>query len=159
MNTLVEDVEAIVQSEGPIHRRAVCRRICDIYCFEKTGNRIEEIVREAIRISVREDRVVRKGEFLWPSGKHKAKARVPEDGESVREVEEVAIEELAAAMEWVLARDYGLAANQLVKEAANLMGYKATSQVTSRFQEGLNWLFDQGYVKHYKDQVVLSQKT
>jgi hypothetical protein len=77
-----------------------------------------------------------------------------------RPIEEVAIEELAAAAEWVLKHEYGLPRESLVRETARVMGYDRTGDnVKGRIESAMDWLLAEGKIAVYGGQVVLAKES
>ncbi len=160
LDTLVQDIEAVVHAESPVYSGAVIRRVGEIYDFERVGDRVERIVSKAIKLAARGKRLLQKNGFLWKDTNLSVQPRRPMQNGDARPIEEVAIEELAAAAEWVLRHEYGLPRESLVRETARVMGYDRTGDnVRGRIETAIDWLLAEGKVAVYGGQVVLAKES
>ena len=160
MDVLVKDIEAVVAIESPVHPRVLMQRIGDLYGFGRVGNKIEEIISRGVEVAVHEGKIFRNGGFLWKDKDRTVRVRGASSTGEPREIEYVAVEELAAAIEWVLAQEYGLPKEALVREVAQLMGYDRTGEnVRDRIEKAVSWLLKQARIMVYGDQVVLTKNS
>lgn len=136
---------AIVLEEGPIHEDELARRIADSY-----ETRTTKKVRTAAAFGVSEaetaQKILRRGEFLWPPGKADCALRGPEADGTTRPIEWVPPEEIRDGLETVLSVDLRLPRDPLLKEVARLLGHKRPSDsVVSRIDEVLAALIADGH--------------
>jgi very-short-patch-repair endonuclease len=121
-------VTTCVEQEGPIHREMAIRRIANAWGLQRAGNRIQEHVGSSIDFAVSLREIERRGEFLWPIGKHvvAVRARYP-DGKA-RSIQHVPDEELIEAFRDVLSDAFSLRRDELFVQSARYLGYQRTGQ-------------------------------
>lgn len=152
---LFEDISAIVNQEAPIHFQLLCNRICEIYVLNKAGARIMEIIKRVLKDPAYRKYFVNRGDFIYPLSNRKIKPRTTHSAEKPRPIEWVAIEELAAAAEWLLEIEFGIPRDALIRETARIMGYERSSDnVKARLNKAINFLLKEGRVKDSSSQIV-----
>jgi very-short-patch-repair endonuclease len=129
--TLVDAIEQCVNQEWPVHTDLVIQRIARHWGNARTGNRIREYVAEAIQAAVKQNRVVRKGDFLWKTdgGKVIVRGKMP-DGR-VRDIEHVPSEEILGAFQEVLQIGLSMPEQDLLRETSRRLGYERTGKDVS----------------------------
>jgi len=134
---LTKCVAGVVEAEGPIHRSEVVRRVCSLYGLSRAGERIEERIARSVGLAEQAGRVEPRGEFLWPAGMIDPPVRRRgEAHESVREIDRICPEEIARAARLVLEAQFGMAREDLVAQAARLLGFQHTgSKIQQRVGE------------------------
>ncbi|GIW86817.1 MAG: hypothetical protein KatS3mg108_1141 [Isosphaeraceae bacterium] len=65
---LAEIVSRIVEIEGPIHEDEIARRVTSLWGLQRTGNRITQAVKAALKYAVRAGRVDESTGFYWCRG-------------------------------------------------------------------------------------------
>lgn len=115
-------VARIVDVEGPVHEADVISRIAELW-GTKAGSRIQDAIRNGLRLSERSRTVARRGPFYWrPDGSCRARSRsgtgVPGD--------RIAPEEFAEAIKLVLAGGQAFPRQALITETRAVMGYNRT---------------------------------
>ena len=128
-------VVEVVKAEGPVHRSEVARRVVDAAGVKRIGNRIQGALDLAVEAAVRGGSVRREGEFLWPTGMLDPPVRdrggLPT---ASRRLELVAPEELAAAVEQVIADAFGLEPTAIPAAACRRLGFaRASDDIRRRF--------------------------
>lgn len=152
---LIVDILSIVRLEGPIHFQALCNRIREIYGLQRTGAKIQEIVQIVLEYFENRKYFVRDGDFIMIVG-CKVEPRIPGPGENPRPVEWIAVEELAAAVKWLLKTEIGMSRDILIKETARIMGYKRTGpDVQERINESIELLLKEEKIGESDNQIVL----
>lgn len=154
---LTSDVEEVVRHESPVHPEVLAQRIGDLYGFGRIGNKIEAIVNKIVELIIREGKITKKNGFLWQGADNQvAQARINGEGGAKRNVEHVAIEELASIVEWLLQNEYGLPLEALVKRTAQVMGYDRTGEnVRERIEKAIDHLLKIDRITAYGDQLIL----
>jgi len=122
-------IAEIVKTEAPVHPAVVVQRVAGIYGFGRAGSIIRNRVFEAIDGAVASGEIKKRGDFLWRKDKDDAEPRRPKAGETPRTINEVALEEIAAASEWVLQWQISLPLDDLIRETARVLGYDRAGQL------------------------------
>lgn len=155
---LFDDILSIVNLESPIHFQALCIRVREIYDLQRAGARIQEIIQGILEAPDYRRFFLRREDFIWKSVGHKVEPRATKPGEKPRPIEWVAIEELAAAAEWLLKAEFGMPRDSLIRETARLMGYeRAGINVQDRINEAIDFLLREGKVSESGSQIVLNK--
>jgi hypothetical protein len=101
--------------------------------------------------------MVQKDDFVSMHSRPLSLPRIPKLGDEPRPVEEVAIEELAAAAQWLLKKEYGMPRENLIRSTARLMGYLRTGEnVHERFNQAIDWLVKNKIASDDGNQVTLN---
>jgi hypothetical protein len=101
-------------------------------------------VEEAEAAAIEDGAVTRRGEFLWPSGMTEPPIR-DRSHAGPRDAALLPPEELAAALRLVIAKELRIAREDLVKRAAQLLGYSRTGARLQRtFHAALDRLIEEG---------------
>lgn len=149
------DVLSIVRLEGPIHFQALCNRVREIYDLQRTGTKIQGIVQDILEYFEDKKYFVWNEDFIKIEG-CKIEPRIPGLEENPRPVEWIAVEELAAAVKWLLKTEIGMSRDILIKETARIMGYKRTGpDVQERVNESIELLLKEGRIGESDNQIVL----
>jgi len=118
-----------VKLEAPIHTSVAVQRIADAYGFGRAGRVIRNRVFEAIDGAVATGEIKKRGDFLWRKDQDEAEPRRPKVGETPRTINEIALEEIAAASECVLQQQISLPLDDLIRETARVLGYDRAGQL------------------------------
>lgn len=154
LKSLVNDIQAIVKRESPVHVNAVARRIAELYGIGKVGSKIREIIVHSIRWGASRKMFQIRGQFLWIGDE--VTPRVSQRGKPPRPIEEVALEELMIAAETIVKKELGITRESLTKTAARALGYNRTGvNVEERISKAVEQLFRKGRFVTYGDQVIL----
>jgi len=146
--------------EAPIHFEALCSRVREVYKLQRAGAHVQEIVESVLKDRSYRDHFHRRRDFVWKLDGRKIKPRAPKAGEKPRPVEWVAIEELAAAAEWLLKVEFGIPREALIKEAARVMGYERTgTNVEDRIDKAIEFLLKEDQVRESNGQIVQNKET
>ena len=127
---LAELVTRIVQSEGPIHRVVVARRITEAFGLRRTGSRIVDAVDLGLRWALNGDEIEQSGDFFMtpvqradPPVRDRSNERTP-----VTTPAYLPPIEICAAAKWV-ERENGVVQDQeQMRTVARLLGYKAVGR-------------------------------
>ena len=123
-------VAEVVRVEGPVHEAEVARRIADASGLKRLAGRAKEAIERAIAAAIAaEGGPTRRGPFLWPVGLDRAE---PRDRSGLptasRRLDYVSPEELAAAVERVVADALGIAPDDLPTAVLRRLGFPRTSE-------------------------------
>ena len=132
-------IEQVLAAEAPMHVDLLARRVAAYFGIGRLTQRVTDQVRVALAGRGRwgdEDHVVWR---LDQDPEGVPAVRVAGQGASVRrEIEEVPLSEVAAAARIVVERAVGIAANDLVRDAARLLGFaRITERVIERVASGV----------------------
>ena len=118
----------VVQVEGPVHVGEVARRVTEAAGVKRVGTRIQAALDSALAHAVRQGKVRRRGEFLWPDGMQQPTVRdrsaLPA---ALRRLELIDPEEIARAVERVVADALGMAPEAVPLAACRLLGFARMS--------------------------------
>lgn len=124
---LAELAIIVVQSEGPIHVEEVARRIREAFAVGRTGHRILAAVEGALRSAERRGLVKSNGVFWSAPG---IALSLPRDrrtaSAALRRPDRIAPEEYRVAVRVVLDGSVALDRDELIVEAARLLGFERT---------------------------------
>ncbi len=152
-------IAEVVKAESPIHVREVTRRITEAAGVSRTGSRIQAAVREAMDEAVRDGRVRCSGDFLWLPDMRippvRDRSRLPD---ASKKLEFVATEELAAAVERVVADSYGIERGQVGAAALRLLGFGRTTRAgEEKAERAIQMLLSEGRVAQKGEQLIVEQ--
>jgi hypothetical protein len=114
----------LIQNEGPVHFDYAVERLAAAWGVKQVTPKITHAVKESLNNLIREQKVVIKGSFLWPTGLKETLIRVPMPGvpESKRKPEYIAPEEVESAMILVAQYALGISDDSLIAETAKVFG-------------------------------------
>jgi very-short-patch-repair endonuclease len=133
--SVADDVKKVVDAFGPLHRRVVVQHISACWGFMRTSKKIQEAIKAGIDLAVsqRKVRTSADGLFLWPLAYGEVKPRVPHCYESPRDLEEVCIEEIAAAIHICVEHSGGsISRGDLVGLVVRLFGHQRATERLAR---------------------------
>jgi hypothetical protein len=114
----------LIQNEGPVHFDYAVERLAAAWGIKQVTPKIAHAVKGALNNLIREQKVVIKGSFLWPTGLKETPIRVPMQGvpESKRKPDYIAPEEVESAMTMVAQYALGISDDSLIAETAKVFG-------------------------------------
>jgi hypothetical protein len=114
----------LIQNEGPVHFDYAVERLAAAWGIKQVTPKIAHAVKESLNNLIREQKVVIKGSFLWPTGIKETSIRVPMQGvpESKRKPEYIAPEEVESSMMMVAQYALGISDDSLIAETAKVFG-------------------------------------
>lgn len=115
----------IVACEGPVHQAEVIRQLPGMWGIRRAGSRVSQKIEEAITHCLEKGLFSRKGDFLWPNGMSLAPVRQRVNDQD-RKIELVCREEIGQAILMALELQFGMNRQDLVIEAARLLGFSNT---------------------------------
>ncbi|HWU88699.1 MAG TPA: DUF3320 domain-containing protein [Kofleriaceae bacterium] len=132
-------VEQVLASEAPMHVDLLARRVGAYFGIGRVTQRVGDQIRAAVEGRGRwgDER-----DFVWRLDQDPAgvpPVRVAGSGPSARrEIHEVPLAEVAAAIRIVVERAVGIGRHDLLRDAARLLGFsRITDRVTERVGQGL----------------------
>jgi very-short-patch-repair endonuclease len=127
---LVNAVGTIVAAEGPVHVAEVARRIRTACGIKRTGKKVQARIAACIEAAARHGEILLKGSFAWPREMPQNLVR-RRDGLDAVKAESICDEEIAGAIAWILARQYGTEQGDLIAGTARLLGLRSVREGTS----------------------------
>ncbi len=127
-------LEELIYQEGPIHFDYAVKRLFSAWGLKRKTSKIVHAVREALNILILKDKVVVKGNFLWPPKLHEVKVRIPVPGvpESKRKPEHIPPEEIENAMKTIAQYALSLSAESLIIETAKVFGFSHSREKSKK---------------------------
>ena len=130
----------VVVVESPVHANEVALRVANAAGLKRAGKRIRERVGWAVRQGAQEGKLLRKGDFLWRPDHDQVVFRRRDDVPhgSLRHPDNIAPEEIGAALLQAIRASHGIDEDGAVKEACQLFGYKRVgAKIVARFRDTL----------------------
>lgn len=154
--TLNSIVLELVMQEGPIELRSACRRVLGCWGITKLTSTLQARVSASIRALASQNQIVVRDGFLWSIGTKVLPVRYPPAGESPREIEEIAIEEIGQGSVYCLQKEFTLSRGELVTQTARLLGFTRTSErIRQRIERAIEQLMSTNRVRMSNDKVEL----
>jgi hypothetical protein len=123
-------LEELVKEEGPIHFDYAVKRLASAWGVKRKNSKIVHAVREALNLLLINQKVIVKGNFLWPPDLQDTQVRVPVSGvpESKRKLEYIPPEEIEKAMKTIAKYAMSISAESLIVETAKVFGFSRTGE-------------------------------
>ncbi len=137
-------VTTVVNVEGPVHFNEILQRIRKAWDLKRAGRRIRALVSNAADLAEEDGCILRKGEFLWPSGMESPPVRRRGD-EIPASIDLICDEEIEEAVKAVLRHQFATLPEDLVIQAGRVLGFASVRQRTEeRIQAALADLLEGG---------------
>ncbi len=149
----------IVEVESPIHKTELIRRITESAGLKRAGNRIQLAINNALKVGVRERKVVQKGNFVWhlTMEKPEVRDRSALDAAS-KKFELVPPEEVSMALRQEVERGFSINEDVLISDAARVLGFqRVTAQAKKTFESQLSKMIEEGVLGSQKGIISLAQ--
>jgi very-short-patch-repair endonuclease len=154
LRRLASEIQGIVKMESPVHCDAVARKLAGVYGIERVGSNVQLIAERAIKLGISERMFRAKGDFLWIDDS--VVPRVPRPDDGPRQIDEVPLEEIGAALEIIVEKEIGISRDSLLKTTARVLGYdRSGAKVEARIGEAIDNLFSIGRFSSYGQQITL----
>jgi hypothetical protein len=117
-------VAEVVAVESPVHVDEVARRIAEAAGVKRLGSRMQAALDSACRDAARRGTIRRQGDFLWSPAMQQPVVRDRSDLPAAsRKLDLIAPEEVAQAVEAVVAASFGIEADALPAAAGRALGF------------------------------------
>lgn len=139
-SVLSDQLLKVIEAEAPVSLGQATRRVVGAWAIGRQTERVRDRVLKVTRQLAVSGHLQVHDETLWPaSGPRKLESfRVNPEGQELRDFGEIPIEELAIAVEWVLAQSLSIGRRELLKEVAKLFGISRLGRnVESVIEAGL----------------------
>jgi hypothetical protein len=124
VNVLAEWVQEVVRVESPVHEDEVLRRIAEAAAAARIGPRLKTAVEAALALAVRQGAVRRQQGMCWWPGMHQPPLRDRSQLPAAsRNPAYLAAEEIALAVEKVVAEAFGMPLAEVAPAVARLLGF------------------------------------
>ncbi len=122
---LADVVRQVIETEGPIHRDEVAKRVTGLWGLSRTGSRIAGAVEDALHWLASRNRIHAESDFFRMPGR----PVVPRDREnassaSLRKAEYLPPSEIRAALHATVRANQGIDEERLLTDALRLLGFK-----------------------------------
>ena len=140
---VVEALAQIVVTEGPVSERTVCRRLADAWGLKRAPAGLSSALPKMLKRLTADRRPTWRDGFLWPNGVtpdvwRDYRAADPALPDTRRDLEDVALEEIANAADALLGRYGTMPREELARAVAKRFGYRAlTKGVHKRIEDGI----------------------
>jgi len=119
---LTDCVIEAVKNEYPLHYELLCQKVAPLYGNQKATIKIRREVDYALRKLG--NNIYRRGDFFYPSKDAKIIVKMPNS----RNINHIAVEEIAAAMIKIIVRCFGTNREGLLTETRKVYGFKSSGQ-------------------------------
>ena len=120
--------EEVVGVEGPVHIDEIINRIRDAWGLKRAGGRIQDAVERAVKVAVRQKRLVEEDDFYWrPGSEPVVRDRSCAKSPSLRKPEMLPPTEIRMALVDLVSQNFGATEEQAVVAASRAFGFKSTS--------------------------------
>ena len=141
-----------VNNEFPIHYELLCQQLAPLYGNEKATIKVRREVDYGIKRMC--GKIVKKGDFLFPTGWQKITVRVPNS----RKINHISIEELAEAMHTILNTAVGSTREGLCAETTRVYGWQRMTQgIGASMNAACDLLIQQGKAQELNGKIVPTQ--
>ena len=134
-------VRSVMQSEAPVVRRLLKRRVASAWGVTRIGARIDRLLDEIIEDMGYLRTEQASGDVLWMPGlqpEAMQEFRTPTDESQRRDPEDLPIHELAAAASAIVRFNYSITEEDLLRELASVFGYaRRSSPMDAILREGI----------------------
>ena len=115
----------LVSGEGPLHIEVAARRLASLWGLQQVGARIMRAFDAVLALGLRRKLFRKVDSFLWPADSREVAVRVPvpQQPETIRDIEHISPEEIHAAMALIVRHAVGIGYESLLRETARLFGF------------------------------------
>ena len=132
MPSIKAAAEEIIETESPISRKLLIKKVISRWGITRSGNKVEEIFNKSLAgitktITTDEDRV-----FIWKAGQSPDEYNIyrrDDNSEMKRSADDIPSQEILCAAREVLAEQGGMSENALIRETAKKFGFTRTGSV------------------------------
>lgn len=151
----------ILQTEAPISRNLLFKRVLEAWGISRMGARIERTLNgilESMDVSVTEEESRR---FYWNYAQNFEdynEFRIPAEN-ARRNIEDIAPQEIAAAAEYVLRTQFGMTMDALIREVALLFGFaRCTAPMQQLIRKSIQLAVERGTIAQDEEKVFCKQQ-
>ena len=139
----------VLQKEAPISRNLIRRRMMEVWSIPRISIRVDHTIEEALRFLRLRSTGVNYRKFYWADDQNPEgydTFRLPTDApQTQRQIEDIAPEELAAAVRYILQTQFSLTFDDLIREVAALFRIpRCTTLVQQMVRQAVNLVVHAG---------------
>ncbi|TMS40529.1 MAG: DUF3320 domain-containing protein, partial [Methanobacterium sp.] len=143
----------VVEIEGPIHYDEVVRRVRTYWGLSRAGRRVQEIMKEAIKLGLMDGQIIQKGDFLYYKDAPVVVRR--RTGNPPAKMDLISPDEIEAAVRIILKSQYATQVDELVREVSRVFGAKVTrSPAITRIKSVINDMIQKGQIEERADGMI-----
>ncbi len=150
LSLLKESINEVLLAEAPISEGLLFKRICRSFGIQRITGKIQEYLSSLIRSMNIPSTEQAFGRFLWKAGQDPFTYRGFRSGGengTRRDIREIPIQEAGNAILFSLMEQGAMSREDLLREAAKLMGFTRTGgNVSKLFEEALQYCLRQAYI-------------
>jgi hypothetical protein len=122
----VELLARLVETEAPVHFDYATRRVREAFGYAQSGKKIVAAMRQAVQNAQRDGSVEVRGHFLWRRGQQLQAVRTPDpnDPRTVREIQQIAPEEIDLVIEQLREASPGADDEGLIGQVSRILGFE-----------------------------------
>ena len=148
---IAERIRTVLEQEGPISESLLTRRVVQSFAISRAGSRIQMYLAELYR-SMKLRTTLQGGErFYWREDQDPrayAGFRANGEGDGKREPRDIPVQEAANAVCLALEEQFSLPEGDLIRAAANLMGFsRMGTAVNALFLGAVTWAWEAGRIR------------
>lgn len=160
---LLDAIEAVIATEGPVHEDVLIRRVREAWGVGRAGGRIKSAFDALFRHLFAAEKIDRdQARFLRVRGQRLEQVRVPVDGrpETERIAEHVALTEIALAVRCVVEEARVIDQDELTRYVARIFGWRRTGDgIVARIGDAVERAVSNGQVERDGDRLRLGAGT
>lgn len=151
-------LKAIVEHEGPIHREEAWKRTANYFGYRAVGKRIRRYLQQVEDTCIYKKMIKKKGEFYWPLDMYKPQVRKRDSEETSKKIRFIAPEEIGEAALIVLEKEFSIPVDDLVSQAARLIGFnRITDDVKQYVEKSIELYKKEGKIAEVENRLSLSR--
>jgi very-short-patch-repair endonuclease len=149
----------VVQAESPVHINEVFRRIADAWNVQRIGNRISDVLNNAVIHAMQNRIIVQRGDFFWNREMTKpvprSRANMPLGS---RKIELVAPEEIALVIKKVVVESFGIHHDELSGSVVRSFGFgRASADMVSLVEGVIKSVLESGDITETNGVILATQ--
>lgn len=158
---IFSQIDKVLKVEAPISKNLLCKRILTSWGIARLGARLDRRFEELFKASELEKTISNNTEFYWNKGQSPREYtlfRVLADEATRRNMEDIAPEEIANAIQYILKNQVSLSKPDLVREVYKIFGFsRGNSNIEDAVFAGLDIAVSKEYVSvDSSDRVVIN---
>jgi very-short-patch-repair endonuclease len=153
-SSIIDVVVKVVEREGPVHVDVVKKRVANAWNIKRIGSKIDMALDWTINFALSKGLITKKTEnFLWSINMNEPVVRIPKRGGEKRRIEEISLDEIAAAAYLCIKNALSLNTDDVITETARLFGINVNESTRSRIVTGIR-LLEKGNKIHWHGQKI-----
>ena len=143
---LARKILYVMENEAPIHREVFYRRMAPVFGNRKVTILVKKSVDDCIG-QMLADRILVQDDFLYLTDQDEIRARIPQEGDEPRGMDQICKEEIRDALLRILAAAHSMTEDELITETAKAFGFGRPDEGTRQsLEERCLDLIDEGKI-------------